>query len=119
MKLKIGDTIKGEVSGITDYGVFLKLENGYNGLIHISEISEKYVSNIERLYILGDVVSAKIMEIDDEKKQIKLSIKQNNDKKAKKKTIEEKGEGFKPLRDNLDKWVKEKLIELEKNSKTP
>jgi len=117
--IKIGDIVKCEVSGITDYGVFVKVNDEYSGLIHISEISEKFVSSIERLYIIGDVIEAKVLEKDEEKKQLKLSIKENKENKCKKKKIEEKGEGFKPLKENLEKWVKEKLVELEKNSKTP
>lgn len=111
-EIKIGDIVKGEVTGVTNYGVFVKLQNGYDGLIHISEISNKYVNNIEKLYIDGDIVEAKVIEIDNEKKQVKLSIKGNKTKK--KKQIEEKGEGFKPLKDNLDAWISEKLKELGK-----
>jgi len=111
-EIKIGDIVKGEVTGVTNYGVFVKLENGYDGLIHISEISNKYVNNIEKLYIDGDIVEAKVIEIDEEKKQVKLSVKDNKSKKNKQ--IVEKGEGFKPLKDNLDTWIAEKLKELGK-----
>ena len=116
--MKIGDIVKCEVSGITEYGIFVKLENEFSGLIHISEISNKFVNNIEKLYILGDVIEAKVMEIDEEKKQVKLSIKENKSKKKKKPKIIEKGEGFKPLKENLDFWVDEKLKELENRAKT-
>ena len=118
-ELKVGNIVKCEVSGITDYGVFVKLDNGYSGLIHISELSEKFISNIERLYIKGDIVEAKIIEIDEEKKQVKLSLKDEALTNNNKKTIVEKGRGFAPLKENLDLWVKEKLEELEKNAKTP
>ncbi|MBR4178963.1 MAG: S1 RNA-binding domain-containing protein [Bacilli bacterium] len=117
--LKIGDSVKGEVTGITSYGVFVKLENGYDGLIHISEISDKFVNNIEKLYIAGDIIEAKVIEIDDDKKQIKLSVKDFNKKSRKRQPIQEKGKGFEPLKEKLDVWVKEKLEELEKSTKTP
>ena len=118
-KIKIGDIVKCEVTGITNYGVFVKLENGYDGLIHISEISDKFVSNIEKLYISGDIIEAEVLEIDEDKNQVKLSIKKNNRLNKKKKTIQEKGKGFAPLKENLDMWVEEKLKELEKVTKTP
>lgn len=118
-KLKIGDTISCEVTGLTKYGVFVKLENGYDGLVHISEISKKFVNNIERLYIEGDIIDAKVIEIDDEKKQVKLSIKDIDNKLKKKNSLIEKGDGFLPLKENLDIWVKEKLEELKKTTKTP
>ena len=43
---KIGDIVKGKVTGIENYGIFLLMEDGYTGLIHISEISEKFVRNV-------------------------------------------------------------------------
>ncbi len=118
-ELNIGDLVKCEVTGVTSYGVFVKLENGFDGLIHISEVSSKFVSNLEKLFIPGDIVEAKIIEIDDEKSQVKLSIKSIKGNKKRKKTIQEKGKGFEPLKENLDNWVKEKLKELEKETKTP
>ena len=117
--VKLGDIVSCEVTGITKYGVFVKLENGYDGLVHISEISKKFVNNIERLYIEGDIIEAKVIEIDEEKKQIKLSIKDKDGKLKKKKGLVEKGDGFLPLKENLDTWVKEKMEELQKKSKTP
>lgn len=117
--IKIGDLVKCEVTGVTSYGVFVKLEDDYVGLIHISEISEKFVSNIEKKYIVGDILEAKVIEIDNEKKQIKLSTKELNKKSKKSRKIQEKGQGFAPLKENLDKWVQEKLKDLEKLAKTP
>lgn len=112
--IKIGDIVKCEVTGITNYGVFVKLENGYDGLIHISEISDKFVNSIEKLYLPGDIIETKVIEVDEEKKQVKLSIKVLSGKNKKKRSIEEKGEGFKPLKENLDMWVQEKLKDLKK-----
>ena len=65
--IKIGDTIKCEVTGLTNYGVFVKTDSEYTGLIHISEISDKFVSSIEKLYIAGDIIEATVIEIDEEK----------------------------------------------------
>ena len=112
--IKIGDTIKCEVTGLTNYGVFVKTDSEYTGLIHISEISDKFVSSIEKLYIAGDIIEATVIEIDEEKKQLKLSVKDINKKNKKKKGIAEKGKGFEPLKENLDKWVQERLKDLEK-----
>ena len=80
-EIKIGDIVKCEVTGITNYGVFVKLENGYDGLIHISEVSSKFVSNLEKLYIAGDIINAKVIEVDNEKSQVKLSVKGIKDNK--------------------------------------
>ena len=118
-KYKKGDKVKCCVTGLTDYGVFVKLEDGFSGLIHISEISNKYVSNIERIFIEGDTFEAKVLEVDEEKKQLKLTVKNNKSTLKLIDGLEEKGGGFAPLKENLDKWIKEKLEELEKNTKTP
>ena len=117
--IKIGDVVTCEVTGITNYGVFVKLENGYDGLIHISEISDKFISNLERMFIAGDFVDAKVLEIDEETKQVKLSLKSVKKSKKDNKQIVEKGKGFEPLKENLDIWVKERLEELDKTTKTP
>ena len=118
MIMKVGSIVRCEVSGITEYGVFVKIEDGYSGLIHISEMSDKFVHNIEKLYIIGDVINAKVIEIDEEKKQVKLSIKENSKNNNKRKAIIEKGKGFKPLKENLDFWIEEKMKELENRAKT-
>ena len=112
-KYKINDYVSGTVTGITNYGIFLKLEDGYTGLIHISEISDKFVSSIEKMYVLDETIDAKIIEIDEEKKQIKLSIKEFTSKKNKRRKIKEEGRGFEPLKEHLDGWIKEKLADIE------
>ncbi len=116
---KVGDTVSGNITGITDYGVFVKLDDGYTGMIHISEISDRYISSLEKMYVLEETIESKILEIDEEKKQIKLSSKEFNTKSKGKKKLKEEGRGFEPLKENLDKWVKDKLEDLEKKSKTP
>ena len=104
-----------EVSGITNYGVFVKIDDEYSGLIHISEISNKFVNNLEKLYMVGDVIEAKVISVDESKKQVSLSIKNLDKKSKRKKKIEETGDGFLPLKEKLDYWISEKMKELEKN----
>jgi small subunit ribosomal protein S1 len=69
----IGDVLECEVTGIVDFGIFLKLEEGVEGLVHISEMSWSLVDNPRTLYKVGDKVKAKIIEIKDNK--ISFSIK--------------------------------------------
>ncbi len=71
--LKIGDTVKGVVTGVVDYGVFVNVD-GIEGLIHISEISWERVSNPSDYVKSGEIVEAKIISID--KDRLSLSIKQ-------------------------------------------
>lgn len=72
-KYAVGDEINGEVTGVVDFGIFLKVEDGLEGLVHISEIDWSLVDDPRVLYKLGDKVKAKIIEIKDGK--ISLSIK--------------------------------------------
>jgi len=72
-KYSVGDILECEVTGIVDFGIFLKLEEGVEGLVHISEIAWSLVENPRTLYKTGDKVKAKIIEIKDGK--ISFSIK--------------------------------------------
>lgn len=104
------DKVEGEITGITDYGVFVKLDNNYFGLIHISEVSNDFVSDLQSMFNVGDKINATVISVDEENKQVKLTIKE----KKKRKFLEEKGQGFAPLQENLGRWIEEKLEELKK-----
>lgn len=69
----IGDTLEGEVTGAVDFGVFVKLEQGLEGLVHISEIDWALVEDPKTLFKIGDKVQVKIIEIKEGK--VSLSIK--------------------------------------------
>ncbi|MBX4215865.1 S1 RNA-binding domain-containing protein [Candidatus Parcubacteria bacterium] len=72
-KYSLGDEIEGSVTGIVDFGVFVKIEEGLEGLVHISEIDWGLVEDPKSLFKMGDKVKAKVIEIKDGK--ISLSIK--------------------------------------------
>jgi len=74
-KYEIGQIIEGKVVQIKDYGAFVELEAGLDGLVHISEIANRRVENVSDELELGDSITAKIMEIDADRKRISLSIK--------------------------------------------
>lgn len=116
-KLKENDIIKVTITGIQNYGAFAELESDYNGLIHISEISYGYVKNIHDYINIGDNIYAEVVEIDDNNKKIKLSIKDIDYKKngTKLKRMAETKNGFTPLKDNLEKWINEKIKEITDN----
>ena len=74
-KYKKGRIIRGTVTGIESYGVFVSCDEYYSGLIHISEISHAFVKNITDYLNIGDVVYVEILEVDEKLGQLKLSIK--------------------------------------------
>ncbi len=73
-RYEVGDTLKGEVTGAVDFGVFVKIEDGLEGLVHISELDWGLVEDTRTLYKVGDKVDVKVIEVKDDK--ISLSIKQ-------------------------------------------
>ncbi len=99
-----GDIVKGRITNIKSYGAFVKIEEELDGLIHISEISEGFVRNIEDYLSVNDIVNLEVIDISPGNK-ISLSYKALN------KTIRKKREkinlihGFKPLAEKLQEWV--------------
>lgn len=108
VKYEIGKTVRGSVTGITDYGIFVRLENFYSGLIHISEISDGFVSDINAVASIGDDIEAEIIDVDEENLQVKLSIKnipKFKKRKYSRRKIKEVGTGFGLLGEKLKEWV--------------
>ncbi len=70
-----GSVIKGKVTNVTDFGIFVELEEGVEGLVHISELSQKRVKTASELYAVGDTVSAVVKSVDLQNRRIRLSIK--------------------------------------------
>lgn len=73
--LKIGDKISGKVRNITDFGAFVDIGVGIDGLIHISNMSDKFIKNPNEVLTNSDIVEVKVIEIDKEKERIGLSLK--------------------------------------------
>ncbi len=74
-RYKMGDFVQGQITNITDFGVFLEIEKGIEGLIHISELSEERVEDIRTFAAVGDPLEAKIIHLDSRERKIGLSIK--------------------------------------------
>ncbi len=74
-KYSPGSVVTGKITNFTDFGIFVEIEQGIEGLVHISEISSKRVKSSAELYNVGDTVSAMVKSIDVKTKKIRLSIK--------------------------------------------
>ncbi len=72
-KYKVGDELTGEVTGIVDFGIFVKVEEGLEGLVHISELDWSLVEDPKQLFKIADRVKVKVIEVKDGK--VSLSIK--------------------------------------------
>ena len=75
-KYQPGTVVTGKVTNLTDFGIFIELEEGIEGLVHISELSQKRVKLSSDLFAVGDMVSAVIKNIDLKNRKIRLSIKE-------------------------------------------
>jgi len=76
-KYPIGSIVKGKIVSIADYGAFVELEKGVEGLIHISEMTwNRYNTHPAKIVNLGEIVEVKVLSIEKEKKRISLGLKQ-------------------------------------------
>ena len=74
-RYKVGSTVEGEITKITNFGIFIKLEEDLEGLVHISEAPVEEGKRLEDLFKLGDQVKAKIVKIDSEQRKIALTLR--------------------------------------------
>ncbi|MBW1615849.1 MAG: 30S ribosomal protein S1 [Deltaproteobacteria bacterium] len=71
----VGNDIEGVITNVTDFGVFVELEEGIEGLIHVSEISEEKINTPVGLYNIGDAITSRVMNVNSDERRIGLSIK--------------------------------------------
>ncbi len=110
--MKVNDQIICKITGIQSYGVFVThLE--YTGLIHISEISDQYVSSIEEILCVGDEIEVVVLEIDEENKRLKLSYKQANPIHPKILKMVKIKVGFHSLAKALPHWIEKAKQRIE------
>ena len=74
--LKPGMVLTGTVRNVIDFGAFVDIGVHQDGLVHISEIADRYVKHPSEILSVGDVVKVVVLDVDEKKKRISLSIKQ-------------------------------------------
>ena len=119
-RYKVGSEISGVITNLTDFGVFVELEEGIEGLIHVSEISKEDSKNLKEKLKIGDTIVSKVMNINSDERRIGLSIKRLEED-----DFEEFAKNIKPvtssfgeiLRTNLQEQLKEKKEEDKKSIK--
>ena len=74
-RYQVGKEITGTITNLTDFGVFVELEEGIEGLVHVSEISKEKIKTPVGMYNIGDVITARVMNINSDERRIGLSIK--------------------------------------------
>ncbi len=74
-KYNLGDSVDGKIVSITDFGMFIELEDGVEGLVHASEIDKRPEDKLEELYQAGNELTARIINISPSERKIDLSLK--------------------------------------------
>lgn len=118
-KYKKGKIVRGTVTGIESYGVFVSCDEYYSGLIHISEISHGFVKNVADYVNVGDVINVEVLDVDESLGQLKLSIKNIDYKKnntTKRRKIQETSLGFSTLAYHLPFWIADSIENIKKHS---
>lgn len=110
--MKINDQIICKITGIQSYGVFVTYED-YTGLIHISELSDQFVSSIEEILCVDDEVEVIVLDIDEEQKRLKLSYKQANPIHPKISKMVKIKIGFHSLSKALPHWIEKAKQRIE------
>lgn len=111
MNYQVGQLVIGKVYNVKPYALFMSFEDGVTGLLHISEISDSFVRDIEKYGSVGDEIKVKILSIDKENGFLRVSYKKvpieemysSHVNQRKIPTITE--EEFLPLKEKLDEWI--------------
>ncbi|MBB5174895.1 S1 domain-containing RNA-binding protein [Texcoconibacillus texcoconensis] len=89
MSIEVGSKLQGKITGITHFGAFVELPGGSTGLVHISEVADNYVKDINEILTVGDEVTVKVLNVEDDGK-IGLSIRKANESAAQKPSADRK-----------------------------
>lgn len=111
-KYEKDDIVTGYVTGIVPYGIFVSLDDYYDGLIHVSEISDDYVKNIFLYANIGDTIKSKVLDVNEMSHRLKLSIKNIDYKNEQNSKIKPTKNGFNTLESKLPIWINEKINEI-------
>ena len=115
-RYEVGKEISGTITNLTDFGVFIELEEGIEGLVHVSEISKEKISSPKEHFNINDTITAKVMNINSDERRIGLSIKRLEDDDEK--VFEDFAKNMKPTTSQFGAMLRDNLKEqLESNNK--
>ena len=116
----LGQIVEGKVTNITNFGAFIKLQDGRDGLVHISEIADEFVNDISKFVNINDDVKVKVLSVNN-KNKLELSLKQISEEEQEKKPVKlKKKERKTEFEDIVTKFLKrseEKQIDIRRNLK--
>jgi len=116
-KFEAGQVLEGKVTGIQPYGAFVALNDEVQGLVHISEVTHGFVQDINEHLKVGDTVNVKVLNVDEQKGKVSLSIrateeapkKQPRKQQAPRQQAQSNNDnaGFNTLKDKLQGWIEQ------------
>ena len=123
MNYQVGQLVIGKVYNVKPYALFMSFDEGVTGLLHISEISDSFVRDIEKYGSVGDEIKVKILAIDKENGFLRVSYKQVPPEEAYSSHVNQRRlptvteEEFRPLKDKLDGWINDAYQKIGKGDK--
>ncbi|MFA1822726.1 S1 domain-containing RNA-binding protein [Virgibacillus oceani] len=117
MSIEVGSKLQGKVTGITNFGAFVELEKGKTGLVHISEVADNYVKDINDHLTVGDEVTVKVINVEKDGK-IGLSIKKAKDRPKRQRDHRGRTETFESKMNQFLKDSDERLASLKKHTES-
>lgn len=117
-RYEVEDKITGTITNVTDFGLFVELEEGIEGLVHVSEVSSEKIKTPVGKFQVGDIVSAKVININPKERRIGLSVKQLQTDEERDLVVDYLN-SYKGSRSSLGELLKENLKEKAVNQKPP
>jgi small subunit ribosomal protein S1 len=112
-----GQDVDVKVVKVVDFGAFVEIEKGVEGLVHISQISRRHINDVSKVLKKGDEIRARILEVDPEEKRIRLSIRaleeEEEEKQRQQEREERQNQANKENKDNpLAKETEEAMVTI-------
>ena len=105
----VGTNINGKVTNITDFGLFVEVEEGIEGLVHVSELSRKKIKSPKESFEEGQEIQAKVIHVSADERRLGLSIKQQQEEEDKKRGGEQRAKTGTPSGSNLGDLIRQKM----------
>ena len=121
MNYEIGQLVVGTVTSVKPYALFLEFEDNVPGLLHISEISDSFIRDIEKFGTVGDKLKVKIVSIDETNGFLRVSLKKVPSEEAYTSHIDVRNspvaseEEFEPIKNKMPEWINNTLDEINGN----
>lgn len=116
MQHQVGDLLIGTITSAKPFALFLSFEDGAIGMLHISELSDRYVRDVESFASIGDQIKVKILSIDESNGFLRVSLKQVDEServlvknRSENKFPAVKADDFNDLKEKLPTWIDETL----------